>query len=79
MRWSTDRPYSPWPSDYDAWNPNIESHVRVSAGSPLTRCPGRYIDVQRSAVFLQLKDLLERFVKRREFLLDSESLAIVAK
>ena len=50
----------------------VRLQVRASAGLPLAGCSGRYINVQRcgglSMVLLQLKDPLELFMKRREFL-----------
>ena len=46
--------------------------VRISAESTLAGWPGRYISVQRygrlSMVLLKLKDPLEQFVRRREFI-----------
>ena len=48
------------------------NRVRVSAGSPQPGWPGRYINVRHcgvlSMVLLQLKDPLELFAKRKEFL-----------
>ena len=46
--------------------------VMIGAGSRQTCWPGRFINMRRSGghpmAFLQLKDLLELFVNRREFL-----------
>ena len=58
----------PWPSGYDAWLPNVSSRrFPTNVGWPC-----RYISVRLfeglSMVLQQMKDPLELFVKRREFL-----------
>ena len=61
-----------WPSGYNAWLPSVSSQVRVSAGSPsgFTWSLYKCVVLLRALymVLLQLKDPLEVFVKRREFL-----------
>ena len=56
-------------------SPSVMLHVGVSAGSPVAGWPGRYINVWHcgvlSTVLLQVKDPLELFGKRREFLASS--------
>ena len=56
----------------DAWFLSMRLQVRVSAGSASAGWTGHCINVRRcgvlSMVLLQLKDPLELFVKRREFL-----------
>ena len=53
----------------------MRSQVRFSAGSLLAGLPGCYVNVRRTGgltlVLQQLKDHLELFLKRREFLLGS--------
>ena len=61
-----------WPSGYNAWLPSVSWQVRVSAGSlsglawALYKCA--VLLGALYMVILQLKDPLELFVKRREFL-----------
>ena len=67
-------------SCYDAWIPCVRYQVSVSAGSPQAGWPRRYIHVRRCgglpSVPPQLKDPLEPFVNRKEFLAGSAFLSL---
>ena len=62
----------PWPRSYNIGLPSMSSPVRVSAGSSQAGWLGHFINVRHcgglSMFHLQLKDPLELFVKRREYI-----------
>ena len=68
-----------WPSGYNIWLTSMKPQDCISARSSLVGWPVRKINVQQcgglSVVLLQLKDLLEVFVKKREFITSSKFLS----